>query len=147
MSLKERIDQDLVQSMKSKDDNIVSVLRMLKSAIHNWEISSQKEPQDADIVGVIQSQIKSRKDSIEMYQKGNRPELAEKEKKEIDILVKFLPQQMDENAISVVVKKAIAETGASSIQDMGRVMGKVMPELKGKADGGLVSKIVKENLS
>jgi uncharacterized protein YqeY len=147
MSLKAKVEEDLIGSMKSHDETVVSTLRMLKSAIHNWEISSKREPQDVDIVGIIQSQIKSRRDAIDLYKKGNRPELVEKEQKEVDILTKYLPEQMDENSVRDIVKKAIAETGATSIQDMGKVMGKVMPELKGKADGGLVSKIVKENLS
>ncbi len=147
MSLQENIDSDIVNAMKEKDEETVSVLRMLKSAIHNYQIASKKEPQDADIVGVIQSQIKSRKDSIELYKKGNRQELANKEQKEIDILAKYLPEQMGEDVIREIVKKAIAETGASSIQDMGKVMGKIMPEVKGKADGSLVSEVVKSELS
>lgn len=147
MSLQENIDSDIVSSMKSKDEETVSVLRMLKSAIHNFQIASKKEPQDADIVGVIQEQIKSRKDSIGLYRKGNRQELADKEQKEIEILSKYLPEQMSEDDISAVVKKAVAETDATSIQDMGKVMGKVMPELKGKADGSMVSEVVKSELS
>jgi len=147
MSLKETIEADIISSMKSKNEEAVSVLRMLKSAIHNWEISSKKEPQDVDIVGVIQGQIKSRRDSIEMYKKGNRQELADKEQKEIDILTKYLPEQMDEVAVREIIKKAISETGVSSMQDMGKVMGKIMPEVKGKADGSMVSNIVKEELS
>jgi len=145
--LKEKIEQNLVEAMKNHDEATVSVLRMLKSAIHNLEISSKKELQDADVVGVIQGQIKSRKDSIELYKKGNRPELAEKEQKEIDILSKYLPEQMGDDAVREIVKKAIVETGASSIQDMGKVMGKIMPEVKGKADGSMVSEIVKSELS
>ena len=145
--LKEQIEQNLVDAMKRHDDNTVSTLRMLKSAIKNGEIQKQKEFDDADTTGVIQSQIKSRRDSVDLYKKGNRPELAEKEQAEIDILVKYLPEQMDENAVREIVKKAIAETGASGIQDMGKVMGKIMPEVKGKADGSMVSNIVKSELS
>ncbi|MDO8686767.1 MAG: GatB/YqeY domain-containing protein [Candidatus Berkelbacteria bacterium] len=145
--LKEQIEQNLIDAMKSHDDNTVSVLRMLKSAVKNGEIQKQKEFDDSDTTGVIQSQIKSRRDSIDLYKKGNRPELAEKEQAEIDILVKYLPEQMDENAVREIVKKAIADTGASSIQDMGKVMGKLMPEVKGQADGSMVSNIVKEELS
>ncbi|OGD55995.1 hypothetical protein A2V71_00025 [Candidatus Berkelbacteria bacterium RBG_13_40_8] len=147
MILKEQIDQDLIEAMKNHNDSAVSVLRMLKSAIHNWEISSKKEPQDADIVAVTQGQIKSRKDSIELYRKGNRQELADKEQKEIDILTRYLPEQMSEDTIREIVKKAISELSASGMQDMGKVMGKVMGEVKGKADGSMVSSIVKEELS
>src|SRR4030042_2311957 len=117
MILKEQIDQDLIEAMKNHNDSAVSVLRMLKSAIHNWEISSKKEPQDADIVAVTQGQIKSRKDSIELYRKGNRQELADKEQKEIDILTRYLPEQMSEDTIREIVKKAISEVSASGVQD------------------------------
>lgn len=145
--LKQTIEQDLIEAMKSHDDNIVSTLRMLKSAIKNGEIQKQKEFDDSDTTGVIQSQIKSRRDSIDLYKKGNRPELAEKEQKEIDVLTKYLPEQMDEAAVHEIVKKAITDTGASSIQDMGKVMGKIMPDVKGKADGSMVSEMVKSELS
>ena len=145
--LKETIEQDLIEAMKSHTENVVSVLRMLKSAIHNAEIQKQKELADEDISGVIQSQIKQRNDSVDLYEKGNRQELAQKEKTEIEILKKYLPEQMDETQIREIVKKAISDTNAASIQDMGKVMGAIMPQVKGKADGSLVSKIVKEELS
>ena len=147
MSLKEQIEKDYIQAMKNKDESSVSTLRMLKSAIHNTEIQKQKELKDLDITSLIQSQIKLRQDSIVLYKKGDRPELASKEEKEVDILKQYLPEQMGEEEVSVVVKKAIADTGASGLPDMGKVMGKVMPELKGQADGSLVSNIVKEELS
>lgn len=145
--LKEQIEKDLVDAMKVKDEEILSVLRMLKSAIKNKEIEAKKELEDADIVSVIQNQIKTRRDSIEMYRKGGREELAQKEEKEIEILQKYLPEQMTKEQIREIVKKAITETRASQIQDMGKVIGKIMPELKGKADSSLISKIVKEELS
>lgn len=145
--LKEKIEQDIIEAMKAHDDNVVSVLRMLKSAIQNAAIQKQKDLADDDILGVIQSQIKSRQDSITMYEQGNRPELAAKEKSEIEILKQYLPEQMSEDEIREIVKKAIADTGAADIKDMGRVMGQIMPQTKGKADGALVSQIVKEELS
>lgn len=144
--LKERTEKDFVEAMKNKDEQTLSVLRMLKSAIHNKEIENKKELEDIDIVAVIQSQIKTRRDSIQMYKSGGRQELAQKEEKEISILQKYLPEQMSDDQIREIVKKAITETSASQIQDMGKVMGAVMPELKGKADGATISKIVKEEL-
>lgn len=144
--LKQQIDTDTLNAMKAKDEEILSVLRMLKSAIKNKEIEAKKELEDADIVSVIQSQIKTRRDSIEMYKSGGRQELAQKEEKEIEILQKYLPEQMTEEQIREIVKKAITETRASQIQDIGKVMGKIMPELKGKADGSMISKVVKEEL-
>lgn len=145
--LKDDIDKDLIDAMKGKDENTLLVLRSLKSALKNKEIEKQKDLEDADVMGVIQSQIKSRRDSVDMYEKGGRAELAEKEKKEIEILQKYLPEQMSEAEVRELVKKAIADTGASEIKDMGKVMGSVMPQTKGKADGSLISRIVKEELS
>lgn len=147
MTLKETIEKDLIESMKEKDENTLSVLRMLKSAIKNKEIEIKKDLEDADITAAIQSQIKSRRDSVEMFEKADRQELAEKEKAEIEILQKYLPEQMSEEDIRAIIQKAISETGAAGIQDMGKVMGKIMPEVKGKADGSMVSSIVKEELS
>ncbi len=150
MPLLQQIDQDLAEAMKSKDEIRVSTLRMVKSAIHNWQIANraqQKEPQDSDVVGVIQKEVKSRQDSIAMYQQGGREELASKEKGEIEILKKYLPAPVSEEEIRVKVKKTIAKVGASGPQDMGKVMGPIMAELKGQADGATVSRIVKEELS
>lgn len=145
--LKDNIEKDLIDAMKSKDENTLLVLRMLKSSLKNKEIEKKTELADEDVVGVIQSQIKSRRDSIDMYEKGGRAELAEKEQKEIDILAKYLPEQMSEEDVRAVVQKTISTTGASQMSDMGKVMGVAMSELKGKADGSMISKIVKEELS
>ncbi|KKQ90875.1 MAG: hypothetical protein UT15_C0003G0050 [Berkelbacteria bacterium GW2011_GWA1_39_10] len=144
--IKKQIEQDLIEAMKGKNEEAVSTLRMLKSAIKNSEIQKGQDSDESDILSIIQGQIKSRRDSIELYKKGNRLELAAKEEKEIEILVKYLPEQMNNEEIRVIVKKAITEIGATGIQDMGKVMGKVMPELKGKADGGKISQITKEEL-
>ena len=146
MSLLQQIDQDLVEAMKSKDETNVSTLRMLKSAIHNWQIANKKEPQDAETMSVIQKEIKSRQDSIEMYQKGGRQELSAKEEGEIKILKKYLPEQMSEGEIRTKVQGIISSVGAKGPQDMGKVMGPVMAELKGRADGATCSRIVKEEL-
>lgn len=147
MTLKEQIESDLIEAMKSKNDTKVSTLRMLKSAIKNAEIAKMKELEDTDIIGTIQGQIKQRRDSITLYEQGNRQELADKEKAEIEILTKYLPEQMSEDEVRSIIVKAITETGASGMADLGKVMGKIMPEVKGKADGSMVSNIVKEELS
>lgn len=147
MALSQQIDQDMVEAMKTKDEAKTSTLRMLKSALHNWQIAEQNEPQDADIMTVIQKEIKSRHDSIEMYKQGNREELAQKEEQEIAILEKYLPAEMPEDKIRTKVKEQIAKVSAQGPQDMGKVMGPLMGELKGKADGATVSKIVKEELT
>lgn len=147
MNLKEKIDQDLIEAMKAHQEEKLSVLRMLKTSIHNAEIQKKIDLADEDILGVIQGQIKSRQDSITMYEKGNRPELAAKEKSEIEILKAYLPEQMTEDEVRQIIQKAVSDTGASSIQDMGKVMAQIMPQVKGKADGAMVSLIVKEELS
>ena len=146
MTLQEKIDENLVQAMKEKDELKTSVLRMLKSAIKNKEIEKKSTLEESDIIQVIQSQIKSRQDSIEMYKKGDRPELAEKEQKEVAILKEHLPEQMPEEELRKKVKAAIQKTGAQEIKDMGKVMGILMAELKGKADGSTISRITKEEL-
>ena len=100
--LKEQIEQDIVEAMKAKDETTLSVLRMLKSAVKNKEIETKKELEDADITAVIQSQIKSRRDSVEMYEKANRQELAKKENKEIEILQKYLPEQIGDSIFAII---------------------------------------------
>lgn len=145
--LKQKIEDNLIEALKSKDEITLSVLRMLKSAIQNSEIQKKAALEDTDILSVIQGQIKQRHDSIALYEQGKRQELADKEKAEIEVLKKYLPEQMGEEEIRNIVTKAISETGAADIKDMGKVMGAIMPQVKGKADGGLVSQIVKNELS
>jgi len=145
--LKEQIEKDLIEAMKAKDETKLIVLRGLKSAIKNSEIQKQKELIEEDILGVIQNQIKTRKDSIELYKQGEREELAQKEQAEIDILVPYLPEQMSEVEIRQLVQKAVETTGATGMQEMGKIMGALIPQVKGKADPSLVSQIVKEELS
>lgn len=145
--LLEQIDKDLIGAMKTKDETKVSTLRLLKSAIHNWQIAVQKEPQDADVLTIIQKEIKSRQDAKEMYKKGGRDELASREEQEIKILENYLPAQMSTEEIRPKAKETIAKVGATGVQDMGKVMSQLMSELKGQADGATVSRIVKEELN
>lgn len=147
VKLAEQIEQDIISAMKEQNETKISTLRMLKSALKNAEIQKKKTIEDEEAITVIQSQIKSRKDSIELYKKGNRGELAQKEEKEIGILEKYLPEQISEEEIKTKIAQIIQETGAQGIQDMGKVMGQAATEFKGKADMSLVSKIVKEILS
>jgi uncharacterized protein YqeY len=145
--LKEKIEHDLIESMKAHAEEKLSVLRMLKSAVKNVEIAKQKELEEADILQILQGQIKSRRDSVDLYTKGGRPELAEKEESEIKILAEYLPEQISEDEIKNIVAKAVTDLGATGMQDMGKVMGKIMPEVRGKADSTLVSQIVKDSLT
>lgn len=147
---KAQLQEELKQSMLARDTEKTSVLRMIISAVNYYEINkggAGYEATEEDVMNVIQAQAKQRRDSIEQYTAGNRPELAEKEQKELDMIASYLPEQMGEDEIRNLVKEAITQTGASSQQDMGKVMGALMPKTKGKADGGLVSKIVREELS
>lgn len=146
MSLKEQIKNDLKNSMKSGNNNVRNVLRMLFSDVKNIEINEKKEVNDEKIIEIIKKNIKSRKDSIEQYTKGDREDLANQEKAEIAILEKYMPEQMSEEEIKKIIVNIIEKSGASSASDFGRIMGIVMKEIGNKADGNIVSKIVKENL-
>jgi len=148
--LKQQLQQDLKQSMLAKNELKTSVLRLVLSALGYYEINkggAGYEATDEDVLSVIQKEVKQRKDSIEQYKNANRQELADKETKELEILQEYLPEQMNEDEIRRLVKEAVSQTGAKTMQDMGKVMGALMPKVKGKADGSLVSKIVKEELN
>ncbi len=147
---KQQLRDDLKQSMLAKNELKTSVLRMLLSAINYYEINkggAGYEATDEDVLAVIQKEGKQRNDSIEQYQNAGRQELADKEIQELELLKVYLPEQMSEDDIKKLVVEAITQTGAKSIADMGKVMGALMPKTKGKADGGLVSKIVKEEFA
>lgn len=147
--LKEQLKNELKQAMLTRDTLKTSVLRMLLSAIGYSEIQkgANYEATDEDVMTVIQKEVKQRKDSIEQFKNAGRQELVDKEQKELEILKKYLPEQMDEEAIRKLVQEAVTQTGANSPQDMGKIMSVLMPKVKGKADGALVGKIVKETLS
>ncbi|HRY28154.1 MAG TPA: GatB/YqeY domain-containing protein [Candidatus Moranbacteria bacterium] len=149
MSLKEKITADLKDAMKSGDAKKRDTLRLLDSAIKNTEIEKKKREtglSDEEIIEVVARSIKQRKDSVAQYEAGGRPELAENEKAEIEILSVYMPEQMSEEKIREAVKEIIAATGMTSKADMGKVMGQAMGKLKGQADGNVVKKIVEEEL-
>ncbi len=148
--LKQQLQDELKQSMIARDELKKSVLRMLLSAITYYEINkggAGYEATDEDVLAVIEKQVKQRKDSIEQFEKAGRQELADKEKEEMALLAVYLPKQLTEEEIKNLVKDAIAEVGATAPSDMGKVMGFLSPKIKGKADGGLVSRIVRESLA
>ena len=147
--LKQQLQEELKQAMKNQEELQKSVLRMLLSAITYFEINkggAGYEATDEDVLVVIDKQVKQRKDSIEQFEKAGRQELADKEKEEMALLQKYLPEQMSEDDLRSIVKETIATMGSVTIADMGKVMGAVMPKVKGKADGNLVGKIVREAL-
>ena len=148
MSLKQQIISDMTAAMKAQDAARTSTLRMLKAAITNREKEGGDELSDEDVLKLLRSQVKQRRDSVEQYQKGNRQDLADKEQAEISIIEGYLPQAASQEEIDQAVGAAIAETGASSMKDMGTVMKATMAKLAGKnADGKTVSERVKSKLS
>lgn len=148
--MKDKLQQELRESMLAKNTEKTSVLRLIISAIGYYEINkggAGYRATDEDVLSVIGTQVKQRKDSIEQYTNAGRPELAEKEKAELDLLSVYLPEQMGEEEVAKLVDEAVTQTGATTIADIGKVMGALMPKVKGKADGGLVSTLVKQKLS
>ena len=145
--MKKQIQDDLKQAMKAGDSLKTGALRMLLAALTNKEKEKGEELADEQIQQVIATEAKKRKEAAEAFEKGGKREMAEQEKRELEILQAYLPEQMGEEEIRKLVKEAIAKTGALSPQDMGKVMAALMPQTKGKADGALVSQIVKEQLA
>lgn len=147
MGLRELIPEDLKNALRNKNTFELSVLRMLQAALKNKEIDKRKEAlTDEDVISVIGTEIKKRRDAAREFEKVNRPDAADQEKAEIEILMKYMPQQMSEDEIRDAVIKAVEDTQAESMQDIGKVMKVLMPQVKGKADGSIVNKIVKEAL-
>lgn len=151
MSIKKSILDDLKTAMKNKDKDRLRVLRSLKAKILEKEISERKggesDISDEQVIEVLMKASKQRKESIEQFEKGGRSELADQERQELNVIEEFLPDMMSEEEVKAAVREQIDKLGASSMDDMGRVMGVMMGQLKGKAEGSLVSRIVKEELS
>src|SRR5918999_1850093 len=147
MSLRERITNDLTTAMKAKDAARLSTLRMVKAAVQNREIEKGGELSEEELTKALQSLVKQRRDSVEQYEKAGRAELAEKERAEIAVIEGYLPRAASREEIERVVAEAIAETGATSMKEMGAVMKAVQSKLGGAADGRAVSEIVKAKLS
>jgi uncharacterized protein len=147
MSLKEKINSEMVVAAKAKDSLKLGTIRMIKTALHNKEIDAKRDLNDAEILQVLSSIVKQRKDSIEQFKAGNRQDLVDKEAYELQVVQAFMPQQMSAEEVEQEVAKAIAETGATSFKDMGKVMKILMPRVAGKADGKLLSDTVKAKLS
>ena len=162
MSLKEKIEEDLKRAMKERKEREISVLKLLKDAIFKKEkekrykifgkvkeeeLEKESQLSDEEIIEVIFSEIKKRKEAILEFEKGKREDLVKKEKEEIEVLKKYLPEQLSEKEIEKLAKEIIEKIGAKDVKDMGRVMKELMAKVKGRVDGALVSKIVKELLS
>ena len=146
MSLLSKLDDDLKSAMKASDGLKVSVLRMAKSSIKYRKIETGKEPSDDDIIAVLSALAKQRKESIEQFSKGGRPELAEKESMELAIIQGYLPEQLLPEELDKIIIGAIKESAAEGLKDIGKVMRIVISTTKGAADGKLISQRVKEML-
>ena len=146
MSLKEQLTADMKDAMKNKEKDRLAVIRMVRGAIRQQEIDGQKELGEEDVIAVISKEVKMRRDSMEEFQKGGREDLVEKTQAEIDVLLPYLPAQLSEDEVRELVKAAVEQTGAATPKDMGKVMGVLMPKVKGRADGKMVNTIVKSFL-
>ncbi|ACJ33219.1 GatB/YqeY domain-containing protein [Anoxybacillus flavithermus] len=147
MSLLERLNNDMKQAMKNKEKDKLSVIRMVKSALQNEAIKLGKTLTEDEELTVLSRELKQRKDSLQEFEKAGRTDLVDKVKEEITVLELYMPKQLSEEELTQIVKETIAEVGASSKADMGKVMGAIMPKVKGKTDGSLVNKLVQQHLS
>lgn len=147
MSLKERLMADLKEAMKSKDKLRKDVITMVRAAIKQKEVDERVELDDSDIENIISKQLKEKKASIEEFKKGNRQDLVDQTNDEIEILLKYLPEQLSDEELKEIIKKVIDENEITSMKDIGKLMKIVMPLIKGKADGKQVNVIAKELLN
>ena len=147
MTIKEKLQQDLKESLKKKDTLRLNTVRSIINAIKNKEIDLRRELEEEEIYGILTTLAKQRRESIEQYEKGGRQDLVEQETKELEIIKEYLPEQLSEEEIEKIVKETIEEVNATSMKDMGKVMKAVMPKVKGRADGKKVNEMVKKILS
>lgn len=148
MGLREQLREDLKDAMRAQDATRRGTIRMLEAAIKNAEIEKRgKELEDPDILAILQRQLKQRRDSIEQFERGGRKDLADIERAEIEVIQAYLPEQLSEDDIEAAAKRIINQTGATGPGDRGKVMGPLMQELRGKADGSAVNSIVSRLLS
>lgn len=147
MSLQDKLMDDLKAAMRQRDELRVSVIRMIRSAIRYEEVAVGHTLEDAEVLRVIQKDVKQHRESIAEFARGNRPDLVARSEAELQILLGYLPQQMDKDAIAVEARQVIAEVGAAGAGDIGKVMPVLINRLRGKADGRLINQVVRELLS
>ncbi len=147
MSLKTQLTEDMKTAMRAKDQISLSTIRLINAAIKQFEVDERTEADDAKVISILTKMVKQRKDSAKIYTEAGRQDLADKENAEIEILNRYLPQMMSAEEIKTVVEAAVAETGASGMADMGKVMGVLKTRLAGKADMGEVNKVLKAALT
>jgi uncharacterized protein YqeY len=146
MSLKERLETDAKTALKSKDRVRLGLIRVVRAQVKNAEIAKKHELSEEETIEVVVSEVKARRESLDYAVKGNRSDLVLQAEQELQILADYLPQQLSEEEVQDIVQRAIRETGAESPKDMGRVMGIIMPQVKGRADGKLVNNLVRQYL-
>ena len=149
MSLQERLTEDVKTAMKAREagKSRLSVLRMVKASIRNIEIDRKKELNDEDVLDVLAKEVKMRRDSMDDFRKGNRPDLVAALEEEIAILAEYLPAQLSEEEVRALVDQAVSQAQATTAKDMGKFMAILLPQVKGKADGKLVNTLVRERLN
>ncbi|CAH0140722.1 hypothetical protein SRABI96_00470 [Peribacillus sp. Bi96] len=147
MSLLERLNNDMKQAMKNKEKDKLSVIRMLKASIQNEALKQRQDLTDDEELTVLSRELKQRKDSLQEFENAGRSDLVDKVRTELVYVEAYMPEQLSEEEISNIVKQTMEEVNATSKADMGRVMGALMPKVKGKADGSLVNKLVQQHLS
>jgi len=147
MSLKEQILADMKTAMREKNASQLESIRLLRAAIQRVEVDEQTELDDTQVLAIVEKQIKQSRDAINQFKQGDRADLADKEQVHVDNLMVYLPEQLSDEEVAAAVEAAIAETGAQSMKDMGKVMGLLKGQLQGKADMGAVSGLIKSKLS
>jgi uncharacterized protein len=147
LNLLDRLTVDMKEAMKNKEKQRLSVIRMVKSALQNEAIKLQKELTEDEALTVLNRELKQRKDSLHEFEKANREDLAQKVREEVVILKAYMPEQLSEEEVAEIVKQTIQEIGSSSKADIGKVMGAIMPKVKGKTDGSVVNRLVQQYLS
>ena len=146
MALREKLSEDMKNAMKARDELRLSTIRMIRSAVKNKDIELKRELNEQEIVEVIATLGKQRRESIRLFTEAGRQDLVEKEEKELAVLLEFLPQQLSREEVAELVEKIVAESGAQGAKDMGKVMKALMPHVAGRADGKMVSDVVREKL-
>jgi len=146
LSLEEVIFNDMKKALKGNEKLKLSTLRLIRAAIKNAEISKKDKLTEDEVIGIVANNLKKLEESLDIFTKGQRPELAEKAKKEIKIVKKYLPEQLSQEEVEKIVKDTITKFGFKGLQDIGPAMREIMPQLKGKADGKIVNKMVRDLL-
>lgn len=147
MTLRAQISEDMKSAMRAKDSTRLGTIRLLQAALKQREVDERIDLTDADVIGVIEKMLKQRRDSIAAYETANRADLADVEKAEVLVLQTYLPKQLTDEEVAAILEKVVAETGAASMKDMGKVMGMIKPLVAGKADMGKISGLIKARLA